>query len=429
MGQYAVIDVETTGLSPAQNHRILEVAVVLADDNGNLVDEWETLVNPLREVGAAEIHGLTAADVYAAPTFDEILPELVSLLSGRMLVAHNLAFDARFLAAEFARAGHAVELDGSAGLCTMRVAEYYLPSRARSLEACCECIGYGIDSAHTALEDARATAKLLAYYISQEDDFLGCWIDAAQAAKRIVWSKVPSTAVKPWPRKLAALKAKEHFLQRLPSRAPRRGLHPEADKYLMVLDRVLLDGRISCHEADELVETAAVLGLSREDAATIHQQYLAALARLALEDGPITSDGRADLVSVAELLGLSADHVDSALQSVSRRKDHHAYPIRRFTLQPGDRVVFTGEAPGMSRSELEYEARMRGLWVTGSVSKKTKLVAAADPDSLSGKARRARSLGIPIVDYSTFIQMMEQLESCEEGGSLGDTSYGNPYRY
>ena len=114
MGQYAVIDVETTGLSPAQNHRILEVAVVLADDNGNLVDEWETLVNPLREVGAAEIHGLTAADVYAAPTFDEILPELVSLLSGRMLVAHNLAFDARFLAAEFARAGHAVELDGSA---------------------------------------------------------------------------------------------------------------------------------------------------------------------------------------------------------------------------------------------------------------------------------------------------------------------------
>ncbi|MGI6566779.1 MAG: exonuclease domain-containing protein, partial [Limnochordia bacterium] len=99
--------------------------------NGNLVDEWETLVNPLREVGAAEIHGLTAADVYAAPTFDEILPELVSLLSGRMLVAHNLAFDARFLAAEFARAGHAVELDGSAGLCTMRVAEYYLPSRAK----------------------------------------------------------------------------------------------------------------------------------------------------------------------------------------------------------------------------------------------------------------------------------------------------------
>ena len=137
---------------------------------------------------------------------------------------------------------------------------------------------------------------------------------------------------------------------------------------------------------------------------------------------------RGNLVSVAELLGLSADHVDSAVQSASRWKDHHAYPIRRFALQPGDRVVFTGEAPGMSRSELEYEARMRGLWVTSSVSRKTKLVAAADPDSLSGKARRARSLGIPIVDYSTFIQMMEQLECYGEGESLGDISHGKAYR-
>ena len=129
------------------------------------------------------------------------------------------------MAAEFARAGHAVELDGSAGLCTMRLAEHYLPSR-EILGSVLQCIGYTIDSAHTALEDARATAKLLAFYISKEDDFLGCWIDAAQAVRRVVWPKVPPAAVKPWPRRLAAMKAKKHFLQRLPSKSSSRSDSP-----------------------------------------------------------------------------------------------------------------------------------------------------------------------------------------------------------
>ena len=99
MSCYAVIDVETTGLSPAHNHRILEVAVILVDNDGNKVYEWETLINPVRDVWATEIHGLTAADVYSAPTFDQIAPELGSLLRGRVPVAHNLSFDAPFLAA------------------------------------------------------------------------------------------------------------------------------------------------------------------------------------------------------------------------------------------------------------------------------------------------------------------------------------------
>jgi DNA polymerase III subunit epsilon len=72
MSRYAVIDIETTGFSPAHHHRIVEIAVVLVDDGGSLVYEWETLLNPQRDVGASEIHGLTAADVYAAPAFAQI---------------------------------------------------------------------------------------------------------------------------------------------------------------------------------------------------------------------------------------------------------------------------------------------------------------------------------------------------------------------
>src|SRR5690554_5320694 len=101
MSGYAVIDIETTGFSPAHNHRILEVAVILVDSAGNRVYQWDTLINPVRDVGATEIHGLSGGDVYSAPTFDQIAPELGSLLRGRVPVAHNLNFDAPFLAAEF----------------------------------------------------------------------------------------------------------------------------------------------------------------------------------------------------------------------------------------------------------------------------------------------------------------------------------------
>ena len=417
MSRYAVVDIETTGLSPALNHRILEVAVVLVDNVGNRVYEWDTLVNPVRDVGATEIHGLSAADVYSAPTFDQIAPELGSLLRGRVPVAHNLSFDAPFLAAEFARAGYFVELDGNSGLCTMRLASHYLSVTSRTLEACCDCIGYRINSAHAALEDARAAAQLLAYYIRQEDDFTRHWADEIAAAQGVAWPAMPQVTASRVSRESIAARTEKHFLQRLPSRASRK-IRTEADSYLAVLDRVLLDRRISHHEADELVAVAEMMGLSREDAVSIHRLYLIERARLALEDGVVTPDERSDLKSVATLLGLPADSVDSALKSATQQH-HKIYTVERFELKVGDAVVFTGEAPEISRADLEYQARAAGLRTTGSVSRKTTLVVAADPDSLSGKARKARRLGIPIVDYPTYLRMLDTVRCPQARPALG----------
>src|SRR3982751_954670 len=98
----AVIDVETTGLSP-RTDRVVEVGVVLLDERGEVEAEFETLVNPGRDVGPTRLHGIRAADVVAAPTFAEVAPYLRSVLTGRTLVAHNALFDLRFLAREFAR--------------------------------------------------------------------------------------------------------------------------------------------------------------------------------------------------------------------------------------------------------------------------------------------------------------------------------------
>jgi DNA polymerase III subunit epsilon len=106
------------------------------------------------------------------------------------------------------------------------------------------------------------------------------------------------------------------------------------------------------------------------------------------------------------MLGLTAEDVEASLDPASATVPV-ACPVGGFALSPGDAVVFTGEAPGVDRAELEYQARALGLRVTGAVSGKTSLVVAADPDSISGKARKARDIGVPIVDYPTYMGMLD----------------------
>ncbi len=405
---YAVIDMETTGLSPAHHHRVVEIAIVLVDEAGRQVDEWDTLVNPQRDVGASDIHGLTAADVYAAPLFADVAGEVVALLSGRVPVAHNLSFDARFLAAEFHRLNVAVPLNSATGLCTMRMASRYLPTVPRNLISCCEAVGWSIQSAHAALDDARAAAQLLSHYITVDSDFLNSWSDVISAAWHAKWPTLKSAAPARISRRQAAAAPQEHFLGRLALRTPRSDIHPEADSYLSLLDKVLLDRRLSRHEEDELVAAAEMLGLAREDVIRLHRVYMAALGKLAQEDGIVNAAEIDDLRLVAAVLGLSDGDVAAALAG-ELDAGGIACQVGLLSIKPGDTVVFTGEASGIERASLEVQARKFGLRVAGSVSGKTRLLVAADLDSISGKATKARQLGIPIVDYGTYLRMMEDV--------------------
>ena len=160
---YAVIDTETTGFSPAKGDRMLEIAVVRLDDAGEVLDTWETLLDPQRPVGATHVHGITAADVVGAPVFGEVAEHVVSLVAGHVVVGHNVDFDLRFLTAELAAADVALTIAGT--LCTQRLAPDYLPGPRRTLAVCCEQAGIVNDHAHSALGDALATAKLFAFYL------------------------------------------------------------------------------------------------------------------------------------------------------------------------------------------------------------------------------------------------------------------------
>ncbi|MGZ5719194.1 MAG: 3'-5' exonuclease [Burkholderiales bacterium] len=96
--RYAVVDVETTGLSIYRD-RVVEIGCVLVD-GGAIADQWSTLVDPGIPIPgrASAIHGITDADVDGAPDFDDALAMLRRKVGRRTIAAHNATFDLAFLA-------------------------------------------------------------------------------------------------------------------------------------------------------------------------------------------------------------------------------------------------------------------------------------------------------------------------------------------
>jgi hypothetical protein len=100
---FAVVDVETTGLSP-RSDRVVEVAIVRISPDGEITGEWSSRINPEGPVGATHIHGIRQQDVADSPLFHEVIPTLNARLAGLALAAHNAKFDVAFLGSEYRRA-------------------------------------------------------------------------------------------------------------------------------------------------------------------------------------------------------------------------------------------------------------------------------------------------------------------------------------
>lgn len=158
---YTVVDVETTGTSPARGHRVTEIAAVRVE-NGEIGDIFQTLVNPERPIPPF-ITALTSINwemVKDAPRFRDVCDELLARMEGAIFVAHNASFDWKFIAAEVERATSRC-LDGRR-LCTVRLARAVLPQlRRKSLDWVANHYGVRIDGRHRAGGDALATAHCL----------------------------------------------------------------------------------------------------------------------------------------------------------------------------------------------------------------------------------------------------------------------------
>ncbi len=157
--EFLALDTETNGLS-GDRCELTEVGAVLVG-GGELHDEWTSLVgvaNPLGR-GIQRFTGISQAMVDAAPAPEEVLPRLATLMRGRVLVAHNAAFDVRVLRQAFARA--ALEWPAPPVICTVSMARRFAPlQRRRGLATLAAALGVEVDEVHRALPDARTCARV-----------------------------------------------------------------------------------------------------------------------------------------------------------------------------------------------------------------------------------------------------------------------------
>lgn len=157
----AVIDFETTGLSPAVGDRATEVAIVLVE-NGSVVDRFQSLMNAGIHIPAfiTSLTGISNAMVATAPDAATVMRDASHFVGNAPMVAHNASFDSKFWQAELARAGAAA---AQAFACTMLVSRRLYP------QAPSHKLGVLVDyhrlprggRAHRALADAEMAAALL----------------------------------------------------------------------------------------------------------------------------------------------------------------------------------------------------------------------------------------------------------------------------
>jgi DNA polymerase-3 subunit epsilon len=157
---FCIIDFETTGLSPANGDRIIEVAA-LKIINNEVIDQFQSLVNPEFEISKriTGITGITNEMLEDAPTSFEIIPSLIDFLESNTLVAHNASFDSNFFHNEL---GLSKMKKTYQFTCSMKIARRVFPSSPNHKLA--TLLEYrGIDHSgelHRALSDVKGTYEL-----------------------------------------------------------------------------------------------------------------------------------------------------------------------------------------------------------------------------------------------------------------------------
>lgn len=159
-----VLDTETTGLDPAQGHRIIEIGALEVIGRKLTGRTFHVYINPQRvvEQEAIEVHGITNEFLQDKPIFEQVVDEFVEFIRGAELVIHNAAFDIGFIDHELqlTRKNFGRVTDFCTVLDTLMLARELRPGQRNNLDALCRA--YGIDNSGRTFHGALLDAELLA---------------------------------------------------------------------------------------------------------------------------------------------------------------------------------------------------------------------------------------------------------------------------
>ena len=159
-----VLDTETTGLDPAQGHKVIEIGCVELINRKLTGNHFHVYINPLREIEAAalEVHGITNTFLADKPLFADVAENFVEFASGAELIIHNAPFDIGFLNHELAalKKGYKAMADYCSVLDTLVMARKKHPGQKNNLDALCK--RYMVDNTQRELHGALLDAEILA---------------------------------------------------------------------------------------------------------------------------------------------------------------------------------------------------------------------------------------------------------------------------
>jgi DNA polymerase-3 subunit epsilon len=159
-----VLDTETTGLSTAQGHRIIEIGCLELVNRRLTGREFHRFLNPDRDIdeGAERVHGISRDDLETAPRFAEIVDDFLAFIKGAQLIIHNASFDVGFLEHELKLMKHKAPKieDHAIVLDTLTLARELHPGQRNSLDALCK--RYEVDATKRDVHGALIDSELLA---------------------------------------------------------------------------------------------------------------------------------------------------------------------------------------------------------------------------------------------------------------------------
>jgi len=158
-----ILDTETTGLEPAQGHRIIEIGCVEMVDRRLTGRHFHQYINPERDIedGALEVHGISREFLLDKPVFADVVDEFLEFVGGAELIIHNAPFDLGFLDSELVLLGRSDRMgDHAQVLDTLELARELHPGQRNSLDALCK--RYEVDDSSRTLHGALLDAEILA---------------------------------------------------------------------------------------------------------------------------------------------------------------------------------------------------------------------------------------------------------------------------